>query len=118
MGYNVDEYLIIKGPQQDCADDLAAFEALAAQWWPTQGYPVVDGGVVPRNAATGELDYEAQRTVAWDVLKQAPDGEYWWWSPSDDARFVDWKEYLAQTGYTLKCVEVEKDWEEEGDEEI
>lgn len=116
MGHNVDEYLIIKGPQQDCADDLAAFEALAAQWWPTQGNPVVDGGVIPRNAATGELDYTAARTTAWDHIKMAPDGEYWWYSPSSNAMFSQWKEYLANTGYALKCPEVVKDWEEVSEE--
>lgn len=106
------DYHVIKGSFEDATADLAAFEALAAQWWPTQGHPVEDGGVVPRNRATGELDYSAPRTIAWDTLKQAPDGEYWWWSPTDDDRFYDWKRYLADAGYTLKCAESVKDWED------
>jgi len=107
------DHHIIKGSLNDATDDLAAFHMLALQWWPAQGYPIIEGGVVPKNAQTGDLDFNAPRTTAWDILKSAPDGDYWWWSPSDDPRFVDWKEYLAQNGYVLKCVETLKDWNDE-----
>lgn len=113
MGDLMDEYLIVKGAQQDAQDDLNAFENLARIWWPTQGYPVEEDGIIPRNAATGDLDFTAQRTVAWDTLREAPDGDYYWTSPTPDARFYQWKDYLAQSGYTLKCVEVAKDWIDE-----
>lgn len=108
----MDGRLIIKGPLIDAQSDLEAFENLAKEWWQTQGHPVEDGGVVPRNAETGELDYTAQRTVRWDFLKVAPDGEHYWFSPTSDPRFHLWKEYLQNYGYSLKCAEVAKDWED------
>lgn len=30
-----------------------------------KGFPIVNGEIVPKNAATGEPDYTAQRTIAW-----------------------------------------------------
>ena len=112
----MDDVLIIKGPLADAQSDLNAFENLARDWWPLQGYPVDDAGVIPRNAASGDPDYTAQRTVGWDILREAPDGEYYWSSPTSDPRFYLWKEYLVQTGYRVKCAETIKFWEDDAPE--
>lgn len=104
----MDGVLIVYGTAANAASDLAAFHGLCRQWWPTQGYQVTDEGVVPKVFATGEDAPDAQHTVQWDVIKPDPTDptKSWWWSPTTDPRFYDWKDYLAQAGYSLSCEEI------------
>lgn len=120
MGDDVDgNLLILHGDTAAAQADLDAFHALCRQWWPTQGYDVDAGGVIPKNAATGEDEPDCQRTTCWDTLKPDPTdpGKSWWISPTPDLRFYDWKTYLAATGYTLQCAEITMpaEWQETGE---
>lgn len=63
----------------------AAFAALAARL----GLPVDGGGIVGRNAATGQPDYAAARTVRWAEIETAPTGELWFESPGVEVPGTD-----------------------------
>lgn len=41
-----------------------------------KGFPIINGEIVPKNAATNLPDYEAQRTIAYDNPSEAIDGTF------------------------------------------
>lgn len=86
--------------QQEAEQCLAAINGLAAQWWTQQGYTVEDGILIGKNSKTGLDNPSAQGTTTWDDVKESPDGTFYFLSLSNDARFPNWKEFLADIGFT------------------
>ena len=117
MGYLMDKYLI--GTLPDVQHDLYIINEVAAMWWASQGYTVIQTpqgkAVVGKNAQTGEDNPEGV-TTTWDIPKpvnftydeqtgeQIPDAGTEWYiaDPASDARFVDWRDYVPE-GVTLKA---------------
>lgn len=108
----MDKHLILIGAQNQIESDLQAIDAIAAAYWIEQGYTVIADDLIGKNALTGEDMIDAQKTTTWDEIKEH-DGQYWIWSLSNDDRFSEWKERLADVGYQLKSIEKEKDWDDE-----
>ena len=101
MGRNMDNNTIIEfSTQQDAETGLAIVNQIASAWWQSQGYTVIDGELVGKNAATGQDEPEATKTKTWDIVKESPDGTFYFTSPATDARFVDWRSYLPK-GVTM-----------------
>lgn len=93
----MDEHLIIEFQTKAQADTcLAVINQIAAAYWTAQGYTVIDGELVPKNAATGEDDLTAQRTKTWDVAKESPDNTWYISSPANDERFLAWRDRLPE----------------------
>ncbi len=51
-------------------------DAAYVAWCKSQGYTVIAGEVVPKNLATGEDMFEAQRTKQWDGATLTTEGKY------------------------------------------
>ena len=91
----MDNYLILSFPTKAQAETcLKAINSLAAQWWQSQGYTVVDGQLVGKNAATGQDEPESAKTITWGVVKESPDGTFYLPSLRNDPRFIDGLEML------------------------
>ena len=84
-------------------------QVLAPTHFSTLGYTIIDNGgelaVVAKDAATGQ-DATGSLTTCWDHLKTAPDGRSWFYSPTDDLRFFEWKDRLPE-GIVLDIEEIE-----------
>lgn len=91
--------------KEEAQEALSAINGLAAQWWMQQGYTVEDGALVGKNAKTGLDSPGAQRTTTWDEVKESPDGTFYFSSLSNDERFPNWKQFLADIGFTAIGVE-------------
>lgn len=97
MGRNMDNNTIIEfSTQLEAETGLAIVNQIAAAWWQSQGYTVIDGELVGKNAATGQDEPTATKTETWDIVKESPDGTFYFTSPATDARFVDWRSYLPE----------------------
>ena len=72
---------------------LHIINAVASAWWLSQGYTVINNELVPKNL-DGTDNLSAQRTTAWDVIKESPDGTFYFSSPTADPRFYAWRDYL------------------------
>lgn len=99
--------VVLKGSKADVLSDLYIINQIAAAWWASQGYTVINNNgvkeLVPQ--VNGEDAPTACRTTTWDVPKQA--GNEWYIaSPSEDKRFSLWRDYLPP-GYEVKCVEAD-----------
>lgn len=63
-------------------DKLEAEKAMSDVWETykadmiSKGFEVINNEIVPINAATGEPDYTAQRTIAWDIPIETKDGKF------------------------------------------
>ncbi len=112
MGHHMDKYLILSTTSRaDCEAVLSAINALAAQWWQAQGYTVIDGQLVGKNAATGEDMPDAAKTVTWDEVREAPDGTFYISSLSNDERFANGMNQLPADVLALfEEVEMPIDW--------
>lgn len=101
MGHYMDGHNMIlefaTRPEAEFA--LQVINQIAAAWWQAQGYTVIDGQLVGKNAATGEDMPDACRTLSWAEIEEG-DGTYFFPSPSSDPRFVDWRDYLPE-GVTM-----------------
>lgn len=119
----MDNALILKGTLAQVQHDLAVINAVAAAWWASQGYTVIDTpsgkAVVGKNAATGEDNPNAMTTtwaeprpVNFTMDEQTgeitpEEGTEWYiMSPSSDPRFADWRLYIPD-GTVTQCQEVE-----------
>lgn len=118
----MDQYRLI-GTKEQVEHDLAVINQIAAAWWADQGYTVVETSegraIVGKNAATGEDNPEAL-TTSWaepapvdytineETREVIPaDGTLWCApSPSSDARFALWRDYLPE-GVVIECEEIE-----------
>lgn len=92
--------MILEFDTQEKADAcLKAINALAAQWWQSQGYTVEDGQLIGKNAKTGENAPNATRTITWDTVRESPDGTFYFASPSTKPQFKNWKQALSDFGF-------------------
>ena len=73
---------------------------IAAMWWASQGFEVVDDPESPsgkrvlgKNAATGETSQEGG-TITWDKVKESPDGTFYFSSPVNKPLFADWRDHI------------------------
>ncbi len=97
MGDYMDKLLILEfATQTEAETGLSIINQIASAWWQSQGYTVINGELVGKNAATGQDDPTATKTETWDVVKESPDGTFYFTSPSTDTRFVDWRNYLPE----------------------
>lgn len=98
--------ILVFPTQSDAETGLTILNDLAAAYWQDQGLVVepssIDGvlEVVPRNAATGQPDFKADRIRTWDTPREAPTGEWWIVSPSTLPAFSSggWKTAYADAG--------------------
>ena len=109
MGVHMDQpTLILRGSQDDVLADLAVINQLAAAYWKSQGYTVVntaDGkAVLGKNALTG-VDNPAATTTTWAIPSEVSDGTYYIPSPSNYPAYSEWRERGISIGYTWKCTE-------------
>ena len=108
---------ILVGTLSDVEHDLYIINEVAALWWASQGYTVIQTpqgkAVVGKNQATGEDTAEAL-TTSWDIPRPLiftigedgeviPDKETEWCiaDPASNKRFADWRQYVPD-GVTLK----------------
>jgi hypothetical protein len=110
----LEQSLILIGSEQDVLSDLEAINKVAAEWWRSQGYSVIETpqglAVVGKNSLTGKNN-ETALSTSWDIPRKEKD--FWFISsPTRDERFKDWKNYLGE--YVLKCEEIEYNFAEEG----
>lgn len=118
----MDSTLILKGTLEQIQHDLGVINAIAAAWWASQGYTVIDTpngkAVIGKNAQTGEDNPEALTTtwaepmpVDYTIDEETgavipADGTLWYIpSPTSDPRFKDWRQYIPQ-GVEIDCEEV------------
>ena len=87
---------------------LAAINALAATYWISQGYTVIETGnekqLVGKNAATGEDMPQSARTLSWDVVRESPDSTWYIFSLSSDSRFAGGMAQLSGFSFTEKIL--------------
>lgn len=120
MGDNMDKRLV--GTYEEITYDLALINVVAAEWWRSQGYTIVETesgqAVVGKNAATGADNPEAL-TTTWaepvpeyftideETGKTIAAGDTSWWipSPSGDQRFYLWRDYLPED-VSIRCEEI------------
>lgn len=90
---------------------LAVINQLAAAYWVSQGYTVLDtpeGKVlVGKNAATGEDMPDSEKTITWDTVKVSPVNTYYFTDPAQNEKFSLWKERSADLGYVFDGVQKE-----------
>ena len=97
----MDSYLILEFPTQESAEQgLYIVNLIAAAYWQSQGYTVIDGQLIGKNAATGEDMPNSAKTITWDTVKQSPDNTFYFTSPSSDERFSLWRDRLPE-GVTM-----------------
>lgn len=97
----MDGPLILEFPTQAAANQgLAVINAIAAAWWQSQGYTVINNQLVGKNAATGEDMLDATRTNTWDTVKTSPVGTWYIISPAANPNFINWRDHIPQ-GVTM-----------------
>jgi hypothetical protein len=98
---------ILNGTPEQIEADLAAINALAANYWQEQGYTVLDtpDGKALIGRVNGQDAPHNLMTLSWDTPKEAPDGTWWITSLSNDTRFTNGYARLADSGYVLQCDE-------------
>lgn len=105
----MDGHIILVGTLEDITHDLFLINEIAANWWASQGYTILQTengkAVVGKNFRTGEDDIDAL-TTSWDTPQMRGDGTWFIADPATDVRFVDWRDYIPE-GVTLRSVSVE-----------
>lgn len=99
--------------EQEALTCLDYINQMASAWWQSQGYTVIDGTLVGKNAKTGEDKPEKTQTSTWDTVKQSPDNTYYIFSLTGArAEWVNWKQNL-EDNFGFTNIGVEKDFPEE-----
>jgi len=84
----MDTYLILefftKAKAETC---LAVINDMAAAYWVDLGYTVVDGHLIGKNSLTGEDMPDSAKTITWDMIKESPDGTFYFASLRNDDKF-------------------------------
>lgn len=113
----MDSYLILSSPTRQSAEAvLSAINALATQWWQAQGYSVINGQLIGKNAATGEDMPESARTLTWDEVHEAPDGTFYISSLRNDPRFLNGIDMLPDEVKALfKEMPMPAEWQSVGE---
>lgn len=101
MGHYMDKHLIIEFPTQaESEQGLSIINMIAAAYWQSQGYTVIDGQLIGKNAATGLDMPDSAKTITWDEVKKSPDNTFYFTSPRIDEKFIAWRELLPD-GVTM-----------------
>lgn len=82
--------------EADANQGLYVINQIAEAYWQSQGYTVIDGQLIGKNALTGEDMPDSAKTIAWDIVKQSPDGTFYFTSPIIDEKFSAWRERLPE----------------------
>ena len=98
------------GTKSQVDHDNALIKHIAASWWVTQGYTIIETeehglAIVGKNSATGENDPDSL-TVSWAIPEEQEDGLWKIPSPSSDQRFYLWRDYIPE-GIDIQCEEIE-----------
>lgn len=90
---------------------LAVINQLAAAYWVSQGYTVLDTpegkALVGKNAATGQDMPDSEKTITWDTVKVSPVNTYYFSDPAQNENFSLWVERAAAVGYKFDGVQKE-----------
>ncbi len=75
--------------QQEANACLNTINDMASDYWKGLGYTVIEGGGYKEliGKKNGQDNPDAVRTLTWDVVRQSPDGTYYFSSLSNDTRF-------------------------------
>ncbi len=93
----MDSYLIIEFPTETEANQcLYVINQIASSYWQSQGYTVIDGQLIGKNALTGEDMPDSAKTITWDTVKQSPINTFYIISPNVDERFSAWRDRLPE----------------------
>lgn len=91
------EHLILEFPTQGTAEQgLYIVNLIAAAYWQSQGYTVIDGQLIGKNALTGEDMPDSTKTITWDAVKRSPDNTFYFTSPIVDEKFSAWRARLPE----------------------
>jgi hypothetical protein len=91
----MEQFIILNFPSKAQAEYcLWRINQMAATYWVEQGYTVINGELIGRNALTGEDMPDSARTISWDTVKQSPDKTFYFSSLSNDPRFAKGMEQL------------------------
>lgn len=83
----MEQYLILEFQNRQAAEYcLAMIDNMASDFWVAEGYLVIDGELVGKNAATGQDMPGATRTLSWDVVRESPEGTFYFSSLRNDTR--------------------------------
>lgn len=84
---------------------LAVITQLAAAYWQSQGYTVIDGQLIGKNAATGQDMPDSEKTITWDVVQLSPDNTYYFSDPAANVNYSLWMERATAMGYVFDGVQ-------------
>lgn len=101
-GYTIDEV-------------LSYIYEVAKNFWIQNGYVVDENGVVGKTQ--GINNFSSQRTTTWDTIKTAPDATKYIFSPSNESKYINWKQAYNAMGFPEAFDEIEMplEWlQEEG----
>ena len=112
MGYHMDKHIILEfDTEQKAQTCLSVINQLAAAYWVSQGYTILDTpegkALVGKNAATGEDMKDSEKTITWDTVKLSPDKTYYFSDPAQKENFSLWMERAASMGYVFDGVQRE-----------
>lgn len=97
----MDGCLIIEFKSQSEAKlALSVIDQIAESWWQSQGYTVIDGELIGKNAATGSDMPDSAKTTTWDEVKYSPAKTWYITSPASSPNFKDWRSYIPE-GVTI-----------------
>lgn len=90
---------------------LYIINQLAAAYWASEGYTVLDTpkgkALVGKNAATGEDMPDSAKTITWDVVQVSPNKTYYFNDPAQREQFSKWEERALEMGYVFDGVRKE-----------
>ena len=93
----MDEHLILEFPTElEANQGLYIINLIAEAYWQSQGYTVINGQLIGKNALTGEDMPDSAKTITWDTVKHSPDNTFYFASPSVDERFSAWRDRLPE----------------------
>ena len=91
---------------------LAVINQLAAVYWVSQGYTVLDTpegkALVGKNALTGEDMPDSAMTITWDVVREL-NGSWYITDPATRPEFSLWEERALAAGYKFDGTRQELD---------
>lgn len=91
----MDNNLIIQfATEAEANQCLYVINQIASAYWQSQGYTVIDGQLIGKNALTGEDMPDSAKTITWDIVKTSPTGVFYITSPASEERFSLWRDRL------------------------
>ncbi len=111
----MDECLIIQfATKSEAQSTIVVINQIAAAWWASQGYTVIEGQLIGKNALTGQDMPDNVRTTTWDVPKESPDNTWYIVSPTSSPNFINWRDYVPE-GFVIPNDEIlPENWEVSG----